>query len=178
MTGPAPYFPPPGQGRRGVDGPIGYILRQASSAYTLRMERALGDLEVTPPRYSVLTMLAAFPGLSNADLARLSLWTPQTVSFIVANLLKAGLLERRPHATHGRIQHLDLSDKGRVVLASCQNRAKEVEEDLLAGLSPKDERVVRRWLVQVVQGVDLDQARDAAARLVAAPPKEEADDQA
>ena len=153
---PAPYFPPPGQGQRGVDGPVGYLLRQAARAYNLRMERALADLGVTPPRYTVLAMLASYPGLSNADLARLSLWTPQTVSFIVANLIKAELLERRPHDFHGRIQILDLTDNGRRVLAACQSRVKEVEDALLSELNPKDERVIRRWLVKVVKGVDLD----------------------
>jgi hypothetical protein len=45
---------------------------------------------------------------------------------------------------------------GRRVLASCQSRVKGVEEDLLSGLTPKDERVVQRWLVKVVKGVNLD----------------------
>lgn len=151
---PTPRIPEPGEASRGLDGPIGYLLRQAAGAYRLRMERALADLSVTPPQYTVLTMLAAYPGISNADLARLSLWTPQTISFIVANLLKAGALVRRPHAVHGRIQQLELSEKGRELLAGCQERSLHVEDDLLAGFGGREERILRRWLVQAATGVE------------------------
>ena len=93
-------LPKPGEGKRGEKGYIGYLLRQAAGAYRHRVELALADLDVTPPQFSVLTMLAAYPGHSNADLARLALLTPQTVSVIVANLERAGSIVRRRHAVH------------------------------------------------------------------------------
>ena len=68
-----PGIPAPGEGKRGEMGYLGYLLRQAAAAYRLKMERALADLDVTPPQFAVLTMLAAYPGHSNADLARVSL---------------------------------------------------------------------------------------------------------
>jgi DNA-binding MarR family transcriptional regulator len=88
-------IPRTGEGKRGEEGHIGYLLRQAGAANRLRMERALADLGVTPPQFMVLTMLVAYPGLSNADVARLALLTPQTVSVIVANLLRSGAIARR-----------------------------------------------------------------------------------
>jgi len=146
---PAPAAPRPGEGKRGEAGYLGYLLRQAGAAYRLRMERALSDLGVTPPQFAVLTMLAAYPGLSNADLARLALLTPQTVSVIVANLERAGALARRPHASHGRVKHLDVTPAGRKLLARCRQRVQATERRLAAGLSPAEERAVRRWLVAV-----------------------------
>ena len=61
------------------------------------MEQALAGTGsgMTLPQFSVLTMLAAYPGASGAALARLellTLLTPQTMSVIVANLEKAVLL--------------------------------------------------------------------------------------
>jgi hypothetical protein len=78
--------PPPGQGKRGEKGYLGYLLRQAQAAARLTLERALADLGITPPQFVVLTMLRAYPGLSGADLARLALLTPQTVGVIIRNL--------------------------------------------------------------------------------------------
>ena len=78
--------PPPGQGKRGEQGYLAYLLRQAQAATRLTMERALADLGVTPPQFVVLTMLRAYPGLSGADLARVALLTPQTVGVIIRNL--------------------------------------------------------------------------------------------
>ena len=103
----APAIPEPGQGKRGEEGYLGYLLRQASAAQRLRMERAMADVGVTLPQFLVLTMLRAYPGISNADLARLTMLTPQTVSVIVTNLERSGAITRRPHAVHGRIQHID-----------------------------------------------------------------------
>ena len=142
-------LPEPGEGKRGEAGYLGYLLRQAAGAYRLRMERALLDIEVTPPQFSVLTMLAAYPGHSNADLARLALLTPQTVSVIIANLERMGAVVRRPHEVHGRIQHLDLSVKGRALLAKCRGRAHAIEKELVAGLGAGEEQAIRRWLVGV-----------------------------
>lgn len=144
-----PPIPAPGEGKRGEDGYIGYLLRQAAGAHRLRLERALADLGVTQPQFAVLTMLAAYPGLSNADVARLALLTPQTVSVIVANLERAGSLVRKPHAVHGRIQHLDLSDSGTALLKTCRERVHALEKELARDLSGEEERTVRRWLVAV-----------------------------
>ena len=151
MRKPNPHssIPAPGEGKRGEEGYLGYLLRQAAGAHRLRMDRALGDLGVTQPQFATLTMLAAYPGLSNADLARLALLTPQTLSVIVANLERAGSLVRKPHAVHGRIQHIDLSDSGRALLRACRERVNTLEGELTAGLSAEDERIVRRWLVGV-----------------------------
>jgi DNA-binding MarR family transcriptional regulator len=148
----ASAIPAPGEGKRGETGYLGYLLRQAAGAYRLKMERALGDIEVTPPQFAVLTMLVAYPGHSNADLARVALLTPQTMSLIVANLERIGAVLRRPHAVHGRIQQLELTAFGRTLLANCNTRAAAVEHGLTADLSITEERAIRRWLVRLAIG--------------------------
>ena len=55
-----------GEGKRGEEGYLGYLLRQAANAQRRRMERALADLAITPPQFASLTMIGAYPGLSNA----------------------------------------------------------------------------------------------------------------
>jgi len=145
-------LPAPGAGKRGAEGHLGYLLRQADGAFGTRMERSLADLGVTRPQYAVLTMVKAYPGLSNADLARLSLLTPQTMSTIVANLKRAGLLASRPHAVHGRIRQLALTEEGDSMLKRCRVRVDTLEKELAAGLGAEEERTVRRWLAAVAAG--------------------------
>src|SRR5207247_3307299 len=94
--------PPPGEGKRGEQGHLAYLLRQAQAATRLAMERALADLGVTSPQFVVLTMLRAYPGLSGADLARVALQTPQTVGVIIRNLERDGAIRKSPHPIHGR----------------------------------------------------------------------------
>jgi DNA-binding MarR family transcriptional regulator len=147
----APEIPVPGEGKRGESGYIGYLLRQAGAAHRLRMERALADLGVTPPQFVVLTMLAAYPGISSADVARLAALTPQTVSVIVANLERAGAIERRPHAVHGRIQQIGVTAQGEALLKQCRTRVRKVEAGMVEGFTPAEEQVIRRWLASVAR---------------------------
>ena len=145
-------LPEPGEGKRGGDGYLGYLLRQAAHAYRTKAEQALADVTLTLPQFSVLTMLAAYPGHSNADLARLALLTPQTMSVIVANLLKAGLVARQAHAIHGRIHHIALTESGQDVLALAKQRVYAIEKDMLEGMGATEEQTVRDWLVRTAKG--------------------------
>lgn len=144
-------LPKQGEGKRGKDGHLGYLLRQAAAVHRLKMERALADLGVTPAQFSVLTMLASYPGQSNADIARLALLTPPTVTVIVSNLEAMGAISKRDHAVHGRIRHNDVTKTGMALLAKCRQRVQVLESDLDAGLSAKDALVVRMWLSRVAQ---------------------------
>ena len=105
-TAKPPAVPRPGEGKRGPEGHLGYLVRQANSAVRAAMEKALADLKVTPPQFAVLTMIVSYPGLSGADLARLTFLTPQTINVIVRNLERAGAIEKSAHASHGRILQL------------------------------------------------------------------------
>jgi DNA-binding MarR family transcriptional regulator len=140
-----------GEGKRGIEGYLGYLLRQAATAYRQRVEKALADLGMTAPQFTVLTMLHAYPGLSGADLARTALVTPQTVSVILANLERAGLITRTPHARHGRILMGALSPAGERLLALARTRVHALDPGLKDDLSALEEAVVRRWLARVAQ---------------------------
>ena len=97
-------------------------------------------------------MIVAYPGLSGADLARLTFLTPQTINVIVRNLEKAGAIEKSAHAAHGRIlQPARRRPGARRCCKRCRARVMEVE-DRIGGLVGRDEeRVVRRWLSAVAE---------------------------
>lgn len=145
-------IPLPGEGKRGEQGHLAYLLRQANVAFRARLERELADTGVTQAQFAVLTMTANYPGLSGADLARLSMLTPQTVSVTVGNLRRDGLLEAAPHPVHGRIQCLTLTPAGQAVLERCKGLAYRLEARLTDGLTEGEEAVVRRWLTDVAVG--------------------------
>jgi DNA-binding MarR family transcriptional regulator len=141
--------PPPGQGKRGEKGYLGYLLRQAQAAARLTLERALADLGITPPQFVVLTMLRAYPGLSGADLARVALLTPQTVGVIIRNLERDGAIRKTPHPVHGRVLQWTLTRRGGNLLDQCRRRANALERRLTTGLDAKGQAMVRRWLSKI-----------------------------
>jgi DNA-binding MarR family transcriptional regulator len=141
--------PPPGEGKRGEQGYLAYLLRQAQAATRLRMERSLADLGVTTPQFVVLTMLKAYPGLSGADLARVALLTPQTVGVIIRNLERDGAIRKTPHPIHGRVLQWTVTKRGATLLDKCRRHALAIERRLAAGLSAKAQATVRRWLAKI-----------------------------
>jgi DNA-binding MarR family transcriptional regulator len=141
--------PPPGHGKRGEQGYLAYLLRQAHAAARLAMERALADLGVTPPQFVVLTMLRAYPGLSGADLARVALLTPQTVGVIIHNLERDGAIRKTPHPIHGRVLQWTLTRRGETRLDKCRRHALGLERRLMAGLPKQAQATIRRWLAKI-----------------------------
>ena len=141
--------PPPGEGKRGEQGHLAYLLRQAQAATRLTMERALGELGITTPQFVVLTMLKAYPGLSGADLARVALLTPQTVGVIIRNLERVSAIRKTPHPIHGRVLQWTLTRRGAALLAKCRRHAQTVERRLAAGLPANARRLIRRWLAKI-----------------------------
>ncbi len=141
--------PAAGEGKRGEQGYLGYLLRQAHAAVRLTMERALADLGVTSPQFAVLTMLNAYPGLSGADVARLTFLTPQTVGVIIRNLERDGAIEMTPHPVHGRIQQWTLTPRGTTLLKACRERVIALEKRLARGLDTQAETTIRRWLAGI-----------------------------
>jgi DNA-binding MarR family transcriptional regulator len=149
---PAPLMlrpPPPGEGKRGEQGYLAYLLRQAQAATRLAMERSLADLGVTSPQFVVLTMLKAYPGLSGADLARVAMLTPQTVGVIIRNLERDGAIGKTPHPVHGRVLQWTVTRRGAALLERCRRHAQTVERRLAVGLSAPAQRTIRRWLARI-----------------------------
>jgi DNA-binding MarR family transcriptional regulator len=146
-------IPRPGEGKRGPEGYLGYLLRQANGLVRGAMERALADLDVTPPQFTVLTMIAAYPGISGADLARLTFLTPQTINVIVRNLLRSGAVAKTAHAEHGRILQLSATPRGQALLKRCRARVAAIEGRLAGLASREEERAVRRWLSAVADAL-------------------------
>jgi DNA-binding MarR family transcriptional regulator len=152
----SPRLPAPGEAKRGSDGYLTYLLRQASAAVRLSMERELADLAVTPPQFSALTMLMAYGELSNAELARLTLQTPQTVNVIIGNLERRGMVVKRPDDSNGRILRLVITADGRRLAEKCKVRADRIEALLQTRLKPATERAVRDWLAALARDLPHD----------------------
>jgi DNA-binding MarR family transcriptional regulator len=82
-------------------------------------------------------LLETTPGLSNAELARRNLVTPQTNNVVVQKLEEAGLIVRRPDPGHGRILTAHLTPAGLDVLTRCIEHADAVEACMLAPLNAR-----------------------------------------
>lgn len=137
------------RGGRSDRPPLGFLLRQAAAAHRLKIDQVLAGLNVTAPQFLVLRLLADSTGASNAEVARITGLTTPTISVIVANLKRRGAIVSRPHAIHGRIQHLDLTEDGGILLTACKALVERLETELQADLTNAKLATVYEWLSSV-----------------------------
>jgi len=128
------------------DESLGTLLKRAQHALDLALDHELHALDLTPAQYTALAAIDGDPKLSNAELARQCHVTAQTMHRVVALLERDGLVVRKAHPTHGRIQELSVSRKGRTVLAKAHKLVGKVEATLVDGISDRDVKVAGRVL--------------------------------
>lgn len=129
-----------------VEDRLGYVLKRAQQALGVRMAAALAALGLTNAQYAALSALDADPGLSNAELARRSFVTPQTMNQVVALLERNGLVARHPHPVHGRILQAHLTEAGAAALAAGHRAVLPIEQRLAEGLDTTEQAQLLAWL--------------------------------
>lgn len=137
-----------------MDDRVGYILKRVQTLLRNGMDQALESRGLTTPQYAALAALETEPGISNADLARRSFVTPQTMFRIVENLENLGLLTREAHPTRGRVMQTTLTAKGRKLVASCHDGVRGVEARMLEALSTREQQVLRGLLARCAQALE------------------------
>jgi DNA-binding MarR family transcriptional regulator len=146
-----PRLPLVGEAKRGPEGHLTYLLRQANATVRLALDRALAKEDMTHPQQSALTMIRAYEAISAADLARLTMLTPQTINGIVRALERRGAIRKEPDRVHGRILRLLITDEGRGLNKRCRALTGPIEAALQARMSAGTQGAIRQWLVAVAK---------------------------
>jgi DNA-binding MarR family transcriptional regulator len=117
------------------------------------MRASLAPWSVSVLEYTTLSVLRNRPGLSNAQLARRALVTPQSMIEIIAKLEQRGLAERAQDPSHGLILRARVTTEGRRVLAEADPVIHTIEERLLASVSARDRPAVKRAMLAVMNSL-------------------------
>ncbi|MFF7213825.1 MarR family winged helix-turn-helix transcriptional regulator [Streptomyces sp. NPDC008238] len=132
---------------------IGYLIWQISQAYAIRIEQALRPLRLTQAQFSALMRLTVSGPMSGAELARHCGVTAQSMGTAVQGLAERGLVERRAHATHGRIIEISVTPAGEELAVRAEQAIAPAEEEALAPFAAQERGRVhadlRRMLEQL-----------------------------
>jgi DNA-binding MarR family transcriptional regulator len=115
----------------------------------------LAELNLTLSQLGALAHLVRDESVSTARLARLSGVTPQNMSLAVAKLETQGYLIRQPHPTHGRMNRLEVTPRGRTVLQQGLGRVRRVESTAFADFSPYERTELPELLRRALRHVRL-----------------------
>jgi DNA-binding MarR family transcriptional regulator len=135
---------------------ISYVIARLERAVRHGINQRLKPHGLTTLQYttlSVLNTLGGRAGLSNAQLARRSYMTPQSMNEVIEALERKGLIVRNPHPSHRRVYPAMLTPAGRTVLAKCDVAVDELESQMLAGLTPSKVVALRSSIVSAVRAL-------------------------
>ncbi|MBF9043565.1 MarR family transcriptional regulator [Rhodobacterales bacterium HKCCE4037] len=115
----------------------GHLIRRLQqisiSVFTERM-KALGH-DLTAPQFATLAVLSRSPGIDQATLAGLIAHDRPTIGGVVERLEAKGLVTRRRNEKDRRAMVLDLSEAGSELLAKLLPEVRDMQTDILPGLT-------------------------------------------
>jgi DNA-binding MarR family transcriptional regulator len=112
---------------------LGYHLRRASVAVMADLAASLAPLNLTPVEASVLFVIGASGGVTQAEIGRRLGIARANMAPLMARLIEAGLVARA--AVDGRSQALNLSPAGREVHDQARAAAQAHEARLFGGFT-------------------------------------------
>ena len=117
---------------------VSYVIARLDRAIRRQIADMVAPHGLTATQYTALSVLCMGKGLSNAQLARRSYVTPQSMIEMLGTLEAKGLIERSPAPDHGRILRTELTAKGRRLLSRCDEALDRIETDMTRELSPEE----------------------------------------
>jgi DNA-binding MarR family transcriptional regulator len=150
VSEPARQFEPEGQQ---PEPRLSYVVARLERALRAEINERVKPHGLTTLQYTTLSILERGGELSNAQLARRAYMTPQSMSEVLDALEKKGLVGRSPHPNHRRVFPAALTAKGRKALDACNAAVDELEDEMLAGLTPHQLKSLRNGLVSAVRAL-------------------------
>ena len=132
---------------------VSYLVGRLDRLLRRRLGQALAEHGLSLAEYTTLSVLSARSGLSNAQLARRSLITPQAANEVLTRLEDRKLLRRFVHPDHGRVRPAELTAAGRRLLERADAAVDVVEREMLAGMTTAERAALRDSLASAVQGL-------------------------
>ncbi|HEY7076988.1 MAG TPA: MarR family transcriptional regulator [Solirubrobacteraceae bacterium] len=117
-----------------ADATLIYMVGRVNQGIRREMTTRLARWSLSVAEYTTLSVLGSRPRLSNAQLARRALVTPQSMIEILARLEDRGLVARSADPDHGRILRAALTAHGREVLDAANPAIDALHEELFAGV--------------------------------------------
>ncbi len=140
------------------DDEIAYLLVQLGFHVARRFSERLAPLGLEPRQFGMLTRLAANEGKSQQAMGELIGLNPTRMVFLVDELEKKGLVERRRNPDDRRSYELYLTDQGRAKLSEARRISTDHDREIGASISGAQRRELAALLRQLAdeQGISED----------------------
>jgi DNA-binding MarR family transcriptional regulator len=132
---------------------LSYVIGRLDRVVRSAIAEAVREHGLSVTQYTVLSVLGHRGSLSNAQLARRSYVSPQSMNEVLLALEERGFVLRQDDPNHGRIRQTALTHKGRQSLAVCGEKVSLVEQSMTSELSTSERNELHRLMVKCVRGL-------------------------
>lgn len=136
---------------RGNGPSLVYVVGRVDQAVRREMRKRLADWDLSVPEYTTLSVLRRRPGLSNAQLARRTMVTPQSMIEILARLEDRKLIRREVDPAHKRILRGELTPAGEKLLARADPAVESIQDEMLLDVPDGQREVVLDGMLKAMR---------------------------
>lgn len=131
---------------------LGYHLRRAQVAVFQHFTETMGEADITPGQFGVLSVIAGNAGLSQTQLGNALGIDRSTVVAVIDRLEARGLVTRASAPNDRRSHALRLSPSGQQMLRRLEEMVRAHERHIARALSAEEQRLLIRLLDRVARG--------------------------
>ena len=128
---------------------VGFNLRMAQEAAFQAFSRRSQEVGESPGRFATLTLIARNPGISQTVLSLANGRDKSSLTPVVEDLVKRGLVERRRMDSDRRTYSLSLTPAGKKVLTTLTRCARRHERNLDQVIGARD----RKRFIQILKKI-------------------------
>ncbi len=129
---------------------VGFNLRMAQAAAFQAFSRLAKEIGTRPGRFATLMLIGRNPGISQTALSRANGRDKSSLTPVLNDLARRGLVIRRRTSADQRTYRLSLTPAGRRVLAELTRRAREHEKKLDRIIGANEQKAFVRTLKRII----------------------------
>jgi DNA-binding MarR family transcriptional regulator len=133
---------------------VGFNLRMAQEAAFQAFSRRSLAIGESPGRFAALTLIARNPGISQTELSQASGRDKSSVTPVVEDLVRRGLVERKRTRNDRRAYRLNLTPAGKKTLTELTRCARRHERNLDRLIGGGDRKRFIAILKKIAAGID------------------------
>jgi len=128
----------------------GHLFRRMQQIAVAIFMEECAQFELTPVQYAALVAVREHPGIDATRLSAVIAFDRSTIGDVLERLESKELIHRRPTPDDKRIKLLELTLRGRKLLAAIMPAVDRAQARMLAPLHPADRRKLQQLLAQLV----------------------------
>lgn len=126
--------------------PLGYLLHRVAATLRPEVAAALTPLGLGLPEFVCLRIISLNPGLTSAELARITNVSAQATNQLLHRLEAAGAVRRPDTAAAGKALPAELTATGQTLLTRAENAVHGADQRVLDRLTPTEQRQLKALL--------------------------------